>query len=69
MLVEKMRQGKRKFERKKKRCNLCSEEMEVTEELKIKRLSVKMLWLFCQCFCPYIYLSFINFVLVSSGYS
>ena len=36
--VEKMRQGKRKFERKKKRCNLWSEEMEVTEELKIERL-------------------------------
>ena len=33
-----MRQGKRKFERKKKRCNLCREEMEVTEELKIVRL-------------------------------
>ena len=34
MAVEKMRQGKRKFERKKKKCNLCREEMEVTEELK-----------------------------------
>ena len=30
MAVEKMRQGKRKFERKKKRCNLCIEEMEVS---------------------------------------
>ena len=29
MAVEKMRQGKRKFERKKKRSNLCREEMEV----------------------------------------
>ena len=36
--MEKMRQGKRKFERKKKRCNLCREEMEVTEELKIVKL-------------------------------
>ena len=34
MAVEKMRQGKRKFERKKKKCNLCK----VTEELKIMRL-------------------------------
>ena len=33
--VEQMRQGKRKFERKEKRCNPCREEMEVTEELKI----------------------------------
>ena len=46
------------------RCNLCSEEMKVTEELKILRLSVKMLWLFCQCFSS-TYISFINFVLVS----
>ena len=38
MAVEKMKQGKRKFERKKKRCKLCREEMEVTEELKIVRL-------------------------------
>ena len=36
--VEKMRQGKRKFEIKKKRCNLSKREMEVTEELKIVRL-------------------------------
>ena len=36
--VEKMRQGKRKFKRKEKRCNLWREEMEVTEELKIVRL-------------------------------
>ena len=65
--VGKMRQGKRKFERKKEICNLCSEEMEVTEELKIVRLSVKVLWLFRQCFTS-IYISFINFVLVSSNF-
>ena len=35
MAVEKMRKGKRKFERKKKRCKLCREEMDVAEELKI----------------------------------
>ena len=33
--VEKTTQGKRNFERKKKRCNLCREEMKVTEELKV----------------------------------
>ena len=27
-----MRKGKRKFERKRKRCKLCREEMDVTEE-------------------------------------
>ena len=32
--AKKMRQGKIKFERKKKRFNVCREEMEVTEELK-----------------------------------
>ena len=36
--MEKMRQGKRKFQRKKKRYNPCREDMEVTEELKIVRL-------------------------------
>ena len=36
--VEKMRQGKRKFERKKKICNVWREEMKVTKELKIVRL-------------------------------
>ena len=35
MVVEKMRKGKRKFERKRKRCKLCREEMDITEELKI----------------------------------
>ena len=32
MTVEKMRKGKRKFERKRKRYKLCREEIEVTEE-------------------------------------
>ena len=40
--VRKMRQGKRQFERKKKRYNLCSDEMEVIKEQQIKRLSVEM---------------------------
>ena len=35
MAVEKKWKGKRKFERKKKRCKLCREEMDVTGELKI----------------------------------
>ena len=38
MAVEKMRKGKRKFERKRKRYKLCKEEINVTEELKIVRL-------------------------------
>ena len=38
MAVEKMRKGKRKFERKRKRDKLCGEEIDVTEELKIVRL-------------------------------
>ena len=38
MAVEKMRKGKRKFERKRKRYKLCKEEINVTEELKIARL-------------------------------
>ena len=38
MAVEKMRQGTRKFEREKKRYNLCREEREVTEELKFVRV-------------------------------
>ena len=38
MAVEKMRKGKRKFERKSKRYKLCREEMDVTEEFKIKGL-------------------------------
>ena len=46
MVVEKMRKGKRKFERKRKIYELCREEMEVTEEPKI----AKMLWLFLRCF-------------------
>ena len=33
--VEIVRKGKRKFERKRKRCKVCREEMDVTEELKI----------------------------------
>ena len=40
--LEKMTQGKIKFERKKKRYNLCSDEMEVIKEQQIKRLSVEM---------------------------
>ena len=35
MAVEKMSKPKRKFERKRKRCKLCREEMDVTEKLKI----------------------------------
>ena len=35
MAVEKMRKGKRKFEIKRKRCKLCREEMDVTEEVEI----------------------------------
>ena len=38
MAVEKVRKGKRKFERKRKRYKLCREEADVTEELKIVRL-------------------------------
>ena len=38
VVVEKMRQGKRKFERKKKGGKLCREEIEVTEGLKTVRL-------------------------------
>ena len=33
--MEIVRKGKRKFERKRKRCKVCREEMDVTEELKI----------------------------------
>ena len=35
MALEKMRKGKRKFERKRKRYKLCGEEMDVTEVVKI----------------------------------
>ena len=38
MAVEIMRKEKRKFERKRKRCKLCRQEMDVTEELKIMTL-------------------------------
>ena len=38
MAVEKMRKGKRKFERKRKRYKLRREEIDVAEELKIVRL-------------------------------
>ena len=38
MAVEKMRKGKRKFERKRKRYKLYKEEIDVTEKLKIVRL-------------------------------
>ena len=38
MAVEKMRKGKRKFERKRQRYKLCREEIDVTEGLKIVRL-------------------------------
>ena len=71
VLVEKMRQGKRKFERKKKRCSLCSGEMEVTEELscKLTDYSLRCCGFFADAFRPFLYTSFINFVLVSSGCS
>ena len=38
MAVEKMRKGKKKFERKRKSYKLCRKEIDVTEELKIVRL-------------------------------
>ena len=38
MAVEKTRKEKRKFERKRKGYKLCREEMDVTDELKIKEL-------------------------------
>ena len=38
MVVEKMRKGERKFERKRKRYKLCTEEIDVTKELKLVRL-------------------------------
>ena len=38
MAVEKMRKVKRKSERKRKRCKLCREVIDVTEELKIMGL-------------------------------
>ena len=38
MAVEKMRKGKRKFERKRNRYKPCTEEIDVTEELKSVRL-------------------------------
>ena len=38
MAAEKMRKGKRKFERKRKRYEPCREEIDVIEELKIVRL-------------------------------
>ena len=38
MAVENMRKGERKFERKRKRYKLRREEMDVTEEFKIKGL-------------------------------
>ena len=37
-----MRKLKRKLERKRKRCKLCSEEIDVTEELKIVRLLLQI---------------------------
>ena len=42
MAVENMRKGERKFERKRKRYKLCREEMDVTEELKIKGLLLQI---------------------------
>ena len=38
MAVEKVRKGKRKFERKRKRYKLCREKIDVAEKLKIVRL-------------------------------
>ena len=38
MAAEKTRKEKRKFERKRKGYKLCREEMDVTDELKIKGL-------------------------------
>ena len=38
MAVEKMRKGKRKFQRKRKKYKLCREKIDVPEELKIVRL-------------------------------
>ena len=38
MAVEKMRKGKRKFERKRKRYKICREEIDVTEELKFVKM-------------------------------
>ena len=38
MAEEKMRKGKRKFERKRKRYKLSREEIDVTEELQLVRL-------------------------------
>ena len=35
MAAEKIRKGKKKFERKRKRYKLCREEMDITEEVKI----------------------------------
>ena len=42
MPVEKMRQGKRKFERKRKRYKLCREQIDVAQELKIVRLLLQI---------------------------
>ena len=38
MAFDKIRKGKRNFERKKKRYRLCREDIDVTEELKCLRL-------------------------------
>ena len=38
MAVEKMRKGKKRFERKTKRYKLCREETDVTEVLKIVKM-------------------------------
>ena len=38
MAVDKIKKGKRNFERKKKRYKLCREDIDVTEELKFVRL-------------------------------
>ena len=38
MAVEKMRKGKRKFERKRKIYKICREEINVTEELKFVKM-------------------------------
>ena len=46
MAVEKMRKGKRKFERKRKIYKLCRQEIYVTQELKIVRLLLQIKVLF-----------------------
>ena len=55
MAVEKMRKGKRKFERKRNRYKLRREEIDVTEELKIMRLLLQILGFVCRYISIYLY--------------